>query len=163
LLHWIEVVCLEQSGLGYCCGFWCMFPSDCLFAVVSFVVFVWCCCVLFVQSCVGGCRLGLGLKLVRVVWLSTIWTRVWGSNEFSRNWLCWCSLLDSLIFSGLLRAASLDASGSSSFRYRPLVRCNPCDCFRSVARKSFIPAALLRGLVDRGSCYCVGGRFIHQS
>lgn len=53
-----------------------MIPSDCLFAAVWFVVFVWCCCVFFVQSYVGGCRLGLGLKLVRVVWLSSIWTHV---------------------------------------------------------------------------------------
>lgn len=26
-------------------------------------------------------------------------------------------------------------------------------CFRGVARQSFIPAALFRGLLDRGSCY----------
>ena len=65
-----------------------MFSSDCLFAAVCFVVFVWCCCVLFVQSCVGGCRLGLGLKLVRVVLVVNDLDSCLGSNEFSRNRLC---------------------------------------------------------------------------
>ncbi|RHN74029.1 hypothetical protein MtrunA17_Chr2g0305151 [Medicago truncatula] len=45
-----------------------------------------------------------------------------GSKVFLRNRLCWCSLLDSLIFSGLLRFAGLDASGPPSLWYRLLVR-----------------------------------------
>jgi len=116
-------------------------------------------CVLFCWFRVvfGGCRFGLGLKPVRVVWLSTFWTCDMGSKVFLRIWLSWCSLLDSLIFSGLVRFAGVDASCPPSLWYRLLVCCSPCDCFPSVARKSVIPAALFRGLLEHGFYYRAGG------
>jgi len=71
-------------------------------------------------------------------------------------------LLDSLTLPGLLGSASLDASGPPSLWYRPFICRSPCDCFQSVARKSFISAALFKELLVHGSCYRDGGHSIRQ-
>jgi hypothetical protein len=83
----VVLVTVEDFGVRFC-------RIDCSSMRVSVGLFVHrclLCCVLYVQSFVGGCISGLGFKVVRVVWLSTFWTYVMGLKAFLRNRLWWCS------------------------------------------------------------------------